>query len=53
MECTISNPVLTIDWTLSGINSEVVAYFFGAMLLLWVTGLGVGLIVGVVRRTRI
>lgn len=53
MECTISNPVLTIDWTISGASQSEIAFIFGGALLLWATGIGIGMLISVIRRFRL
>lgn len=51
--CTIENPILTIDWSLSGLDTGSVAFVFGGALLVWATGLGVGLLINIIRRFRV
>lgn len=54
--CLIGQPdsgQLTIDWSIDTLNTQTVAYLFGGALFLWVTGIGIGMIISVIRRTRI
>lgn len=52
-DCTISNPVLTIDWALSSIDVEKVGLFFGSSLLMWSLGIGIGLMLAQIRKFRV
>ncbi len=49
----IDLPTVKVDWSLSGISQDAVMLFFGGALLLWAVGLGIGMLVSVIRRTRI
>ncbi len=44
---------IKVDWSLSSISQDAVMLFFGGALLLWAVGLGIGMLVSVIRRTRI
>lgn len=44
---------IKVDWSLSGISQEETMLIFGGALLLWAAGLGIGMLISVIRRTRI
>lgn len=44
---------VSVDWSLTSLDSGTTAYIFGGAVFLWATGLGIGLIISVIRRTRI
>lgn len=52
-DCTISNPVLTIEWAISSIDVEKLGLFFGSSLLLWGVGIGIGLMLAQIRKFRV
>lgn len=50
---TGSGSTVSVDWSLTSLDSGTTAYIFGGAVFLWATGLGIGLIISVIRRTRI
>lgn len=57
MDCsgsvTIVNPVLTVDWSIAGASTSAIAFIFGGALFVWSIGIGIGLLISVVRRFRL
>lgn len=46
-------PPLTVDWSLSGVSQDETMLIFGGGMFLWAVGLGIGLLISVIRRTRL
>ncbi len=44
---------MTMDYSIAGLDTELIALYTGGALLLWTVGIGIGLIIAIVRRARI
>lgn len=49
----IDIPMIKVDWSVSGISQQEIMLVFGGALLLWATGIGIGMLVSVIRRARL
>ena len=50
--CPTSDSV-AVDWSVNSLDLATVSFIFGGSLLLWVVGLGLGLLIAQVRKTRV
>ncbi len=51
--CPTSSSSVAVDWSINSLEVSTVAYLFTGSLLMWVVGLGIGLLIAQVRKTRI
>lgn len=49
----IDNVPVVIDWSLSGVSFDETMLIFSGGMFLWAVGVGIGLLISVVRKTRI
>lgn len=48
-----SGSSVSVNWEINSLNFSTVSYIFTGLLLLWATGLGIGLLISNVRKTRV
>ena len=51
--CPVNTSSVAVDWSINSLEVSTVAYLFTGSLLMWVVGLGIGLLIAQVRKTRI